>query len=274
MPLFFFISGFCFSYHRDYKNFIKKKIDRLLIPYIAFGLLDAIPRILLTNFVNRPTDKWAMVDKLIFSGGEYWFLYVLFGIFLFYPLIYNAYEKDKKIVVIISVLILAIACYPINVHTFLVSSILYHLVYFNAGYLAKLFFDKIRTLEIKKEKSIRVIIPVLMVLIISAYIKIHYGFGKLEIIPVAFMGIFFSWLLTRIQFFNTFFASYGKYSLQLYLLNGFTLGISRLLVCNILKISDPYLIVSVNVIVDFFIACLFVKYICERFKLIRIMMGL
>ena len=274
MPLFFFLSGFCFSYRHDYKSFIKKKLDRLLIPYICFGLLDAVPRILLTKFVNRPLDPEAIIHKLIFLGGEYWFLYVLFGIFLFYPLIFNAYEKNKNYVIFFTVMIFIIACCPISIYTFRIESILYHLVYFNAGYLAKLFFDKICTMKINKRKAMIAIIPVTSFLIITAYLKICYGFGKLEIIPVAFVGIFFSWLLTRIQYFNTFFAPYGKYSLQLYLLNGFTLGLSRYLVCNFMNISDPYLIISVNVIVDFFIAYLFIKYICERFIPIRIMMGL
>ena len=274
MPLFFFISGFCFSYRNDYNKFIRKKLDRLMIPYICFGLLDAIPRILLTKFVNRPTDTKAMLQKLIFFGGEYWFLYVLFGIFLFYPLIFDAYKKSQKHVILISSIIFIIACAPIYTSTFLVGSILYHLVYFNAGYLVKLFFDKFRAMEIKKNKAIIILVPITVCLVIAAYFKICYGFGKLEIISVAFIGIFFSWLLTRIHYFNTFFATYGKYSLQLYLLNGFTLGISRWLVCNFMKISDPCVIIVFNVIVDFFIAYLFIKCICEKLKIIRIMMGL
>ena len=129
-------------------------------------------------------------------------------------------------------------------------------------------------MEINKHKAMVTIIPVTAILIITAYLKTNYGFGKLEIIPVAFIGIFFSWLLTRIQYFNNFFAPYGKYSLQLYLLNGFTLGLSRYLACNFMKVSDPYLIISVNVIIDFFIAYLFIKYFCEKFRPIRIIMGL
>lgn len=245
-----------------------------MIPYVCFGLLDAIPRILLTKFVNRPTEPEVIFHKLIFSGGEYWFLYVLFGIFIFYPFIFNAYEKNKKNVIFISAIIFTIACCQITIYTFRVESILYHLVYFNAGYLVKLFFVKIRTMEIMKSKAIITLVPVTTVLLISVYLKIGYGFGKMEIIPVAFIGIFFSWLLTRIQFFNKFFAPYGKYSLQLYLLNGFTLGLSRFFVCNFMDISDPYIIISVNVAVDFFIAYLFIKYVCEEYKPIRIMMGL
>lgn len=274
MPLFFFISGFCFSYYHDYKKFIHKKISRLLLPYICFGLLDAIPRLLLSQFVNRPTNFEALVMKLIFSGGEYWFLYVLFCIFLFYPLISNIYEYGRKYIVIASIVIFIISSTTIDIYIFRMESILYYLVYFNAGYLSKIFFGKLQKINIKRENVISIIISGFVFLVVAGYLKIHYGFGKIEIIIVAFVGIFFSWLLTRTNHFNILFASYGRYSLQLYLLNGFTLGISRTVICNFMQVNNPYIIIFSNMLLDFFIAYWFIKYICTKFKLLRIVMGI
>jgi len=41
MPLFFLVSGICYSYHGDYKAYALSKCRRILIPHIAFSLLDS-----------------------------------------------------------------------------------------------------------------------------------------------------------------------------------------------------------------------------------------
>jgi hypothetical protein len=60
--------------------------------------------------------------------------------------------------------------------------------------------------------------------------------------------------------------------LQLYLLNGFLLVISRTIICRI--VLDPLIIISFNMLVDFGLSYLVIKYICNRFAIIRILMGM
>lgn len=40
MPLFFIVAGFCFHRKSTYVDMVQKKIQRLLIPYTAFNLMD------------------------------------------------------------------------------------------------------------------------------------------------------------------------------------------------------------------------------------------
>ena len=274
MPLFFFISGFCFSYHDDYSNFIRKKIKRLLLPYCYFGVFDAIVRLCLVKYVNRPADIESIVVDFLFYGGEYWFLYVLFGIFVFYPVVYNLY-KDKKYILPISMIVLWLACsHVIVIKEFRLDSVFYHLVYFNSGCLLKVFFDEAKRLKITRYQPILLFIPVLLAMCFAAWMDAYRGLGSEYKVVVAFMGIFFSWLLTRFQLFNCFFSRFGKYSLQLYLFNGFSLGASRMLICNVMDVAEPTLIILLNVLIDFFVMYIIVKYFFEKIKILRIMMGL
>jgi len=88
MPLFFFISGYFLSRNKiksknqSRLNIIKKRIDRLLVPYIFVGLCYAPFKLLLSNFANKPYDLsqiWQMIIG-VNPDGELWFLYALFVI--------------------------------------------------------------------------------------------------------------------------------------------------------------------------------------------------
>ena len=96
MALFFMISGFCYNYGNNYKEYIAKKSKRILIPYLIFCFIDLIPRIFLAQFVNRQTSVVEGIKKIFLEGGEYWFLYSLFNIFLFMPLIYKYIIKSRN----------------------------------------------------------------------------------------------------------------------------------------------------------------------------------
>lgn len=87
MPLFFMVSGFCYRYTGNYRIYINKKIQRILIPYVIFNLIDCVPRALLGILVNRPRPIGESIVSMLLYGGEYWFLYVLMSIFLVFPLI-------------------------------------------------------------------------------------------------------------------------------------------------------------------------------------------
>lgn len=273
MPLFFFISGFCFSYHQDYSVFMKKKNKRILIPYCLFCALDAMGRLVLSGYVNRPLDAENIVFRFFFYGGEYWFLYVLFEIFLIYPLIYSLYGKKRNMILVFVCLFLLINSPLATINTFRISDVVYHLVYFNAGCLLKLFFEQMRKYNLNIEQSLCTAIMTFVLLCFVAYVKTYYGLDRFGTVIVAFVGILFSWLLTKSVCFNRLFSRYGKYSLQLYLFNGFSLGISRFLICNIMQIQNPVVIIAFNVLVDFFGMYLMIKYIFEKSKILRIMMG-
>lgn len=109
MPLFFFVSGYCFrkAHLDDFRNYAEKRIRRLYIPFIKYGLLFLILHDLFFHlniyndtfvFEGQVSHLYGLSDYLkntffIFfclSGNEqliggYWFLHTLFfASFIFY----------------------------------------------------------------------------------------------------------------------------------------------------------------------------------------------
>lgn len=88
MPLFFFLAGFMVSRQKMLAraqkplDLVRKRISRLLVPYVFVGLCYAPFKMLLSNFANKPYDISTIWQILIGVNpdGELWFLYALFVI--------------------------------------------------------------------------------------------------------------------------------------------------------------------------------------------------
>ena len=267
MPLFFTISGFCFSYRGKYWDFIFKKIKRLLIPYFAFNLLDLIPRAFLPQLVNRPQSIVESVKDILLYGGEYWFLMTLFVLFAVYPAIYRwqAGSKHRRLLTTVFFVLLAIIRIPTEVFTLSLAS--GYLFFFHLGVLLKT--SDVRIFEFKLSKS-RKLLPVGAAGLWIALLFSPWA-TELEIL-VSLLGVIACYFLTKLKLFNGIFERFGKFSLQLYLLNGFLLVISRTVICRVT--ADPAAIIAFNMLVDFVLSYLAIKYICNRFKLLRVLMGI
>ena len=267
MPLFFTISGYCFSYRGNYREFILKKVKRLVIPYFVFNLLDIFPRAMLQQFVNRPQSISDSIKDILLYGGEYWFLYTLFVIFLIYPIIYKFQTKSlvRQIVAGIALLVIAVIKKPTNIFT--LSSVSYYLVFFNLGALLKV--NKVNVFELNISKLRVLLLAGLAILWISLLFSPWEK--QLELI-VSLTGIIVCYCLTKLNAFNNCFERFGKFSLQIYLLNGFLLVISRTIICQITDM--PIMIILFNMFVDFLLSYFAIKYICNRFSFIRAVMGM
>lgn len=89
VPLFLMISG-SLLLNRDYElgDFLKRRFTRILIPFIFWALLLPIFKI----FVY-PTDPSKYLT--LFLDAQYWFIWMLIGVYLFLPVI-NAFIKEFK----------------------------------------------------------------------------------------------------------------------------------------------------------------------------------
>ena len=270
MPLFFAISGFCFSYRGNYKTFIWKKVKRLLIPYIVFNMIDVIPRYLLSSLVNRPRGIGESLKRMVFNGGEYWFLYTLFIIFLIYPFIYKLIKNNRyKFIGLLFLLLIARFCMP-SISIFNLSSVITNLFYFSIGVIVKeIFGGKIFDVILPPLKKLIFVILLLIVWISLLRIDLSYT----NVIS-ALVGIITLYIGVQTKIITDIFKRFGKYSLQLYLLNGYLLVISRTIIVSILGVSNPFIIILFNMFVDFFVSYIVIKYLCERVKGIRILMGM
>lgn len=278
MPLFFLVSGFCFSYQGNYAEFIVKKVKRILIPYIAFNLIDCVPRAALSFLVNRPKSIGESIYSIIFLGGEYWFLYVLFFIFVIFPFI-SCFVKKTKAKWILVLVCAALKFVPDLPEYFLIYRLVYHLFYFVVGFAMKDVFSVSRTSEwIKVHKPVSIVwlllICICQIFLIPLYVT---DYNQILGIFLAGIGIIFCYLLTVLvkeRHIRNLFCEFGKYSLQLYLLNGFMLVFSRTLVVNVVGITNPMVILSVNMFFDLFVSYLIIKYVIARTKVLSKISGI
>ena len=264
MPLFFMIAGFCYSC-RDYKTYLRKKFSRLVIPYIIFNLIDMLPRQLLASLVRRPKPFTESLIHMMLHGGEFWFIYVLFMIFLIYPLIFRFAGSSRIRMCVSTAILLALSIHGAATNLFLADRVSHYLFFFHLGTAAKIFAGG----EWPQMKFPVYALP----LSLGLWLVMLYSVKGFEVIT-ALLGILTCCMMTRYTLFNDTFARFGEYSLQLYLLNGITLGISRAIICNVMHIYNPAAIIIFNMLVDFLASYLFIKHVCTRSKIIRLAMGM
>lgn len=278
MALFFGISGYCYSPKEDYKSYIKNKFMRLGLPYMFFAFIGIIPRVLFPNLVNRNETIVKQVISNILDGGEYWFLYTLMIVFIIFPFIEKIMFINKKNLCFVLLAIFSIGQMSmIAPKIFCTNYVIYYLLFFALGNICK----RYQFIKWFKNKLLK-INSVLKITLCIASFAYAIGCGAimennmlcLVVYIKALMGIVACVILT-ILLPNVFekFERYSKYSLGLYLLNGYCLVISRFIICNVIGADNPAIIILFNMIVDFYLSYIFLHYIISKIPIIRNLVG-
>ena len=114
MPLYYFLSGLFFKQYEGYLPFIKRKVNKLLIPFFFFYLLTSVllPNIFHTFFsyqINTVTgwaSLYAFIYPEVFPNIPIWFLWSLFcANTLFYALVLLGQKTSMSITYILAVII-------------------------------------------------------------------------------------------------------------------------------------------------------------------------
>lgn len=107
MPLYFCLSGMFFKTYGTFSNFLVKKIDKLLIPFIAWYFISYSIYYVRVMFLGHPDHVFRITDLFLaneFYNGSIWFLLSLFWINLLYYCINKVSDKELiKILLVVSV---------------------------------------------------------------------------------------------------------------------------------------------------------------------------
>ena len=231
MPFFMYISGFTFAWTRanyfsfGYSEYIKKRAVRLLIPFLAFGLLILFAKYTAQFFLfvdNPPEGIWDGFVKLVYnteksSARSIWYIFALFvfsGItYAFGPL------TGKKL--------WALFALSVIMHLWKVPDILYlnrvfyFYLFFVLGLVAAKSYKKVLNgLEQYGYVAIAIFSITLVALLywgkISAETKLICGLTSLP--ALHYLSIKMS------GYGATGFGKIGSYSLTIYLMNTLTIG--------------------------------------------------
>lgn len=174
MELFYGISGFCFFYTinkgKSFKQIIRDKIWRILIPYVSIAFLWMIPLRLTFKYPNYTDMKLMEIITNVFmvrEVGHLWFLPVLFVMFVVASL-----TKNVRNIYILAIIISAsffLSCLSVLIANYTLRLVCKYFFFFYAGYLLNMF------MHIKK--PLMPLFITMTMLVISLYLS-----GKIEVI--------------------------------------------------------------------------------------------
>lgn len=291
MPLFFLISGFCFQYRGHYGTYLAGKVRRILIPHFVFGAADTLMRVIPTPLVHRSVDWQGALKELFLEGANDWFLLSLFTIFLIAPAGFKLLQKKGGAAVLFSLAMILFLSYRYVPPTFSLKNSSTFLLYFVIGMI----------LRKKKEQGLpaRVgfMLPALCAgaagfyLFMNQHWMTYLGAKLFADITIGYvlrllleLGVSLAvcyvlyclvmWLQGRNHIADRFFALCGNYSLQMYLLDGYALVVTRMLLIRVMKVEDPLAIILGNFFADTAIVLAVTYWIVRRFQITRVLCGL
>ena len=189
LPSFFFLSGCFFKTHSGFGDFLKRKVNKLLIPFIFWFLFASLflPWVLARCGVVLFPKFQSIKDILIgfvygkFPNGAIWFLLCLFWVnIMFYviSIIANKFRNPQVVIITLSVLAglvgVTLGAFHIRI-PFFMDSAFTSLPFFIFGYLVYRHSPIVETN--KCDKWIPMILVVLLILLffLSPYYSLKYN---------------------------------------------------------------------------------------------------
>jgi len=271
MPLYFFLSGCFFKAYEGFGGFIKRKINKLLIPFVFFYVVCSflIPNILAHYGVNMRylpmSQMWSALLDEYYPSGQIWFLLCLFEINIFFYVIYlfaGTFEKRTLVIVLISLMfgicgiILGLKGIDLPANF---DSAMSALPFFAVGYVVFRHTDLLKPNRFDRYLPLMVIGAFTLVYFICpnvSFLENHffghswctaYPFGTLGVLGVVWL----SKLLKRLPIISY----YGRYSIIILvthgtvlhffaaILNRFGLSLTTELLLNLLLTMSSYLLI-------------------------------
>lgn len=153
MPLYMFISGYLYYYNKvilgkygSFKEFIKNKAKRLLIPYVITGIFFMIPiQMIFKIYTDNYSFLYRVINEILLERrpAHLWFLLALFNIFIIFYFIESILNKRCTMLnfVILSLIGVASCKFP---SVYQIGSSFRYLVYFYMGYV---FYQNINSIK-------------------------------------------------------------------------------------------------------------------------------
>lgn len=207
MPMFFVASGFLFSELINWKDFFGKKVRRLLVPYVSFGAIVMLLHIVLAKYTISGTYSFKEAIIFLFTGGTYWFLYVLFLIMMVVRLcrFHHGY------------LILALSCIVVSLifddMSLFFTRFFNYMPFFIAGIYIRRYYPKIRLLVYNYLPFFTIVAGILFI-ITYLVMPVTVFIGRILGTSVF---LFLCMYINEKSSFGRLASYFGKYSLQYYI---------------------------------------------------------
>jgi len=233
MPLFMCISGYLLYKtqiikEKSFATVLKNKSVRLLIPYFTLPFVAFIPKMIFSEYMKKPvtfsfdqllaTFVWLTNNPL----GEIWFLNVLFGLFLLYP-IYCIISKKIVFALLLLLCFTFIHFAPFEINSFIFdfNRIFYYEIFFYVGILLARYdlFDRIK-------------FDLLWIIIIGCLLHslTFYFYGRNIFTEFFGITISFAFAIKISKVFPDLFSSFRNYTYQIFFISAFCQALFRVFI--------------------------------------------
>lgn len=295
MPIFFAVAGFCWHYEGGYGNYLAKKAKHLLIPHFVFCIPDVLLRLIPNPLIHASYTSVgeALKDLFLYAGND-WFLWTLFMIFATAPL-YKLVSKKKVGSVVFAVVVFLL--YYLKKYAPTMFSILNYMEFLPFFFLG-VWIRAYREKEEKPRKKAIIAVLFVIAAVLGAWLfhmlqhqdwmvpllrpiigDINIGYlirCTMELgMACCFCYLFYVLAgLIREGSVHRGLASISKYSLPMYLLDGYALVLTRTVLAGKLGLTDPMLLIGLNFVFDFAIVYLISRFILAKFRWTRFLCGM
>lgn len=288
MPLFMFLSGFLYVHKsptisciNDYKLFIKKKLKRLMLPYLSMGICVALLKFIFQKFsVLGQSIDHQFYMYLLFNPEAYftvsggyarflWFLYTLFVIFAIFPVLEIIFKNH--IYILIFALLLSYFEYPAY---FCINHAIYYLPHFTFGAITYHYLKINNNVRSRKIMVITLFSAVVVLLTPLAtflntkgfLVKYFLGFSG----SIFILFIFYNFINERGGIILTFLKRIGMHSVTIYLFHFIVMSPIILVIYNFFDIPNRLFIPLLLVVYSFGVGVpiLIERYVLSRSKLL------
>ena len=259
MPLFFFISGFLFSLtnesfiEMDKKKLVKKKVQRLLVPYLVLGVVLWGIKYVFSSFasVNRQFSITSFFEMFIAPNtegstmGYLWYLITLFMVFVLmaiFSVLHVDMKKSKWCLIVIGMSWL-VWQWGGSIKWFNMGQVLWYMPFFVIGIIYKKYDVAVQRIINRGgyfNVSLSIVLSVLFILLPSstffAYNVIVALVGIWMTLSICSSLIKRDWVVNHIL-------SYGRYTYSIYLLSWFGQYATKFIAVNILHLHITICIV-------------------------------
>lgn len=277
MPMFFIISGYLFSKTRkSAAELYKGKTMRILVPYLFTMFILVCVKLVLPasmSYNSAAVGGKSLVINALCYGGDRWFVYTLFFIFVLLIPVRN-FLKNRWVDVVLMAVLIVVYFLDFLPTIFALDKVFHFMVFFIAGYALGEYYPAIKTWALKLWLLIYVVFIVANIVFIETLCHIPFVFrfvlpftGTLAVMTMAFQlekVIEKSYVAQYIEY-------CGKYSLQFYLFT-FCYPLIRWGIVSVLHITNPFVILC-SVFVLQLIAITIIVEITRRIKWLKIPCG-
>ncbi|MCS8569824.1 acyltransferase family protein [Pediococcus pentosaceus] len=265
MPVFFALSGFFFKTVNSKRDFIKmfrKKLISLGVPYVAFSLVMMIMKKVGGGSVRNPINITTFIDIYKQPIDHLWFLYVLFGIFIYMGFL-SLFIKNDRVLLVISLIGYVFATiFP--THIYIIQRVLVWGPMFILGKM-------LNGVRLKKYviyvSGLAYVVYLIGWMIFNFKTRINYFVPSIDgiIFPISILLAFsvYSSLGENSIFFD-YFTKYGKISLPIYLIHVPVASIIRIVLLRF-GVTQVIIQLVIGIVGAWFIS-IFVFQIVHRIK--------